>query len=257
LIDRASLVRLYRGERRVLEIPNFLREDLGSVVRYSPAQPNVDGVVCFTSLASCEVDDAIRRHVAHFRALGTGFEWKVYGSDEPQSLREGLLEAGFEEGSPELLMVYDVGRFRPASREARDGIEIRRIVDGAALAQFVDLQERIWNRSFEWLLDQLRSTFERSSFYGAYDEDRLVGTGWIEYPGGSQFAELHGGAVLPQWRGRGIYSRLFESRMIDAYDQRVPWVAVDAAPLSRPILEAKGFAKLDTTYPMVYARGLA
>ncbi len=185
--------------------------------------------------------------------MNIGFEWKVYDSDEPESLRAALLDAGFAEGEPELLMAYEVANFRPADKKAADGIEIRRINDMDALEQVVDMQQRIWNRSFAWLLAQLRGAWEQSSFFAAYEQRRLVGTGWIEYPRRSQFAELHGGAVLPNFRRRGVYSRLFESRMIDARERGVNWVAVEAAPMSRPILEAKRFEKLDATYPLVWA----
>lgn len=48
--------------------------------------------------------------------MNVGFEWKAYGSDEPESLKERLLEAGFEEGEPESLMVYELSKFRSASK---------------------------------------------------------------------------------------------------------------------------------------------
>lgn len=44
--------------------------------------------------------------------------------------------------------------------------------------------------------------------------------------------------------------------MIDALERRVGCVAVDAAPMSRPILQAKGFRSLDVTYPMTWSHDL-
>ena len=152
-------------------------------------------------------------------------------------------------------MIYDVSKFRSAMRATDDDVEVLRINDDAGLDEIVDIQEQVWSRSFGWLLDGLREMWDRASFYAAYEQGRLVGTGWIEYPEASQFAELHGGAVLPEFRGRGIYSRLFESRLIDALEWGARWVAVDAAPMSRPILEVKGFRRLDATYPMTWSFG--
>lgn len=249
MTEAASLIRLYRQERRALEIPGFRREDLGTVVRYTPTGPDAEGLVCFTSVPETDLHTEVERHIAHFRAANVAFEWKVYSSDEPASLRERLRGVGFEEGEPESLMVYETRKFTPASTAA-PAVTIVRIETEAKLGELVQLQERVWNRSFEWLLDTLREMWSRTSFYAAYEHGRLVGAGWIEYPEGSRFAELHGGAVLPAFRRRGIYSRLWQSRMRDALDRGVEWVAVDAAPMSRPILEAKGFRKLDGTYPM-------
>ena len=247
----------YRCERRLLEIPDFRREDFGTVVRYSPIRQDAEGIVCFTKLPADELGNEIQRHIAHFDSIDIGFEWKVYGSDEPKSLRDKLVDAGFEQGEPELLMIYEVARFRSTPRFGMDGIEVRRIEDIRMLKPIAEFQELIWGRSFAWLFDRLRSIWNQCTFLSAYDNRRLVGTGWIEYPKASQFAELHGGAVLPAYRGRGIYSQLFQTRMADALERGLKWVAVDAAPMSRPILEAKGFERLDTTYPMTWARRAA
>ena len=69
-----SLVGDYRRERRLLEIPDFRREDFGAVVRYSPIRQDAEGIVCFTSLSADELGNEIRRHIAHFEAMNVGFE---------------------------------------------------------------------------------------------------------------------------------------------------------------------------------------
>ncbi|MDQ2076254.1 GNAT family N-acetyltransferase [Marinimicrobium sp. ABcell2] len=246
------LTESYRTERRLMEMSDFLREDLGTVVRYSPLSQNVEGLVCFANIPHQLLDEEIQRHIAHFDGMNIGFEWKVYDSDEPACLRDKLIEAGFQEGEAESLMVYDTSEHRPAVVSELGGIMVRRIEHTNELNEVVDLQETIWDRSFSWLFDQLLSIWNHGTFYGAYDNERLVGAGWIEYPPGAQFAELHGGSVLPAFRGRGIYSQLLHKRLSDALVKGVRWVAVDAAPMSRPILEAKGLKKLDTTYPMAW-----
>jgi GNAT superfamily N-acetyltransferase len=248
---KASAVReAYRRERRSSEIPNFLREDLGTIVRYSPQRQDAEGLVCFANLSADCLAAEIRRQTEYFAVREIGFEWKVYGSDEPACLTDMLVDAGFERGEAETLMVYELSKPQSRARPRSDGIDVRRVDDISALRQIAEFQELIWGRSLLWLLDQLRSSWEQCTHFGAYDGRQLVGTGWIEYPKGSQFAELHGGAVLPAYRGRGIYSRVFEARAADARARGLRWLAVDAAPMSGPILEAKGCERLDVTIPM-------
>jgi N-acetylglutamate synthase-like GNAT family acetyltransferase len=250
----AALIGEYRQDRRQQELPNFVREDLGSVVRYSPTRSDADGIVCFTDIADGELHEQIRRHVAHFEQLGVGFEWKVYGSDQPADLAARLVDAGFEQGDPEALMMFEVSRFRASGRTPAVGVQFSRLTNVAMLEPLTRFQETIWQRSFPWLPEHMRKLWNTTSFYVAHYEDELIGLGYIEYPHGSRFAEMHGGSVLPAFRGRGIYSALFELRMLDARERGVSCVAVDAAPMSRPILEAKGFEWMDATYPMTWVR---
>jgi GNAT superfamily N-acetyltransferase len=89
-----------------------------------------------------------------------------------------------------------------------------------------------------------------AAVFCARDAGRVVGTGWIDFFDASPFAQLCGGSVLERWRGRGVYDALFERRLVEAKSRGVRWLAVDAAPMSRPILEKKGFRFVCDTYPM-------
>jgi GNAT superfamily N-acetyltransferase len=250
--EAGSISEHYRRDRRGRELPGFRREDLGSLVRYTPVSSSADGIVCFTDVAADQLAVEIARQVDYFQAAGVGFEWKVYGSDRPADLQTQLGAAGFEAGEPELLMAFEVARYRPDPGVAIPGMEMRRLGHPSELAALVDLQQRVWGREFDWLHDQLAGMWDHTAFFAAFDGPEIVGSGWIEYPEGSGFAEIHGGAVLPPYRGRGIYSGLLEPRLRDAADRGIDWVAVDAAPMSRPILEAKGFVPVDTTCPMLW-----
>lgn len=116
MTEPGSPISLYRQERRAQEIPGLRREDLGTVVRYTPTSPLAEGLVCFTRVAETDLHAEIERHIAHFRAANVGFEWKVYDSDEPASLRDRLRSAGFEEGEPESLMVYETRTYARCAR---------------------------------------------------------------------------------------------------------------------------------------------
>ena len=149
-------------------------------------------------------------------------------------------------------MVLDVDAVSAAAAPP-EGIVIE-AAHGALLDRIADLQERVWDISLPWLPRVLREMSEpgtgTAEVFCARAGDRIVGSGWIEFHGGSPFAQLCGGAVLADWRGRGIYSALYACRIAQAKARGVPWIAVDAAPMSRPILEEKGFRFVCHTYPM-------
>ena len=76
MTEAASLIRLYRQERRALEISGFRREDLGTVVRYTPTSPNAEGLVCFTHVSETGLHEEIERHISHFRAANAAFDFE-------------------------------------------------------------------------------------------------------------------------------------------------------------------------------------
>ncbi len=251
-MQRKSLLEAYRRDRRALELPGYTREDLGHLVRYTPMGVRGEGFVVFTHLAAAEVDAEIARQIAYFSAMGRGFEWKAYASDAPSDLQARLGAAGFAAGDPEVLMSCEPRALGTPARRAPAGVELRRLADRQALHEVASLQEAIWARPFGGLAEHLAGAWDYSAYYAAYFDGRMIGSGWIEFASGSAFAELHGGSVLAEFRGRGVYSQLLGARLQDAAARDVAWVTVDAAPMSRPILEAKGFERLDGTRPMTW-----
>ncbi|MEM7672460.1 MAG: GNAT family N-acetyltransferase [Verrucomicrobiota bacterium] len=253
-IETDSILKAYTLDRRAYNLPNYRREDLGRIVRYTPLQADADGIICFTNLLEHELDSEIQRQCEYFKSKSLAFEWKVYDFDKPSTLLQRLLENGFEQGDEEALMVYDLNNSLPTRDKEIEDIKIRKISSVEDLAAIVRIQETIWNRSFPWLQEQLLSMSDSTAYFCAFDGDLPMAAGWIEYPEGSLFAELHGGSVYPEYRGRGIYTELFRSRVEDAMVKGFPYISVDAAPMSRPILESKGFTKLCSTYPLTMKR---
>ncbi|MEM9283578.1 MAG: GNAT family N-acetyltransferase [Verrucomicrobiota bacterium] len=249
-IETSSIRRAYTSDRRAYDFPNYRREDFGSFVRYTPLREDADGIICFTKVPEHELNYEIQRQCEYFKSRDLSFEWKVYDFDEPSNLVQRLLENGFEQGDEEALMVYDLRRSPTQSEKKTEGIQIREISSVEDLTAIVRIQETIWNRSFPWLQDQLLSMTDSTAYFCAFDGNQPIAAGWIEYPKDSSFAELHGGSVYPEYRGRGIYSELFRIRKEQARAKGVPFISVDAAPMSRPILESKGFIKLSSTYPL-------
>lgn len=87
------------------------------------------------------------------------------------------------------------------------------------------------------------------SHYVAKVHVEIIGSGWTEYLEDSKFPELHGGAIAPQWRGKGVYSALLNARLLELAQRGYKYITVDAAPISYPILKKKGFKRLATSRP--------
>ena len=152
-------------------------------------------------------------------------------------------------------MIRDIDDERAGRQDAPGDVEIRAAcARNSVIDDIVKVQEETWDCAFPGLAAQLRNALAtnspESAIYCAYLEGAPVGTGWIDFTQGSRFADIHGGAVLSHARGRGIYTLLYDRRVEDARARGVRFLAVDAAPMSRPILLAKGFVHVCDTYPM-------
>jgi GNAT superfamily N-acetyltransferase len=212
----------------------------------------MEGIVQFATLAPDVETAQIAEQLAHFRTHRQDFEWKVHAIDRPSDLRERLTALGFEAGDEETLKAF---RCRALDAPvASPSCEVRRVVDAAGIDALMALQRQVWNEDFDWLrtllVDRLRDEPDTLSIYSAYVDGELVGGGWTDFPAGSRFPELHGGAVLPKARGRGVYRALFEVRIAEATRRGYDTLCVDASAMSRPILERIGFAPICHTVPM-------
>jgi hypothetical protein len=244
----------YVQDRRRQNLELFSREDLGYLVRYTP-RADVDGFVTFARLQPSAVESVIREQIAYFDSRRKNFEWKHYSLDEPGNLKAILADRDFVASDQEAFMVCPVNTF--VAPEARPGrCEIVRIDSEQGVRDVVAVNEEVWDTPRSWLADDLLRRLANEpgqiSIYCAYLDGRPVGTGWTSFPQGSKFPELHGGAVLKELRGRGIYKALYLRRLTEIAGRKYTRVAVDASPMSRPILEKMGFMHVCTTTPMLY-----
>ena len=98
----------------------------------------------------------------------------------------------------------------------------------------------------------MQSNPESIGVYVAYDSGRPVGSARSSFHSQSVFSGLWGGAVLPEFRGRGVYHSMIRHRAIDAHEYGACYLQVDALPTSCPILERLDFRQLSTTHPCVW-----
>lgn len=250
---RRDIFREYVTHRRLEAIPGFDIEVLPDITRYSPSATMGDeALLAYARFPAGEADRRIAEELGRFRERGWEGEWKLYDFDEPADLKARLEAAGLRSHHVEALMVLDLSAARVTDARHDDGIAIERAT-GSALDEIAAFQEEVWGARFPWLRHVMRLVGDPGGtgvVFCARDGARLVGSGWLELHGGSRFVQLCGGAVLERYRGRGIYSRLFERRVVEARQRGAAWIAVEAAPMSRPILEKKGFRFVCHTHPM-------
>jgi GNAT superfamily N-acetyltransferase len=254
-----DIFELFARHVRARPLDGFRLEVLPHLSRFTATTPGGEGFVGYARLPAGREEAVIAEQVAHFARAGQGFEWKVFALDQPADLRQRLEAHGFVAGPVEGFSVRPL-RGDPLPVRLPAGHAIRPLTDEAGIRAFARVQEEVWERGFpghlEALLQMLRDAPAATEFYGAYCGDWLVGGGKLDYLVGSPFAELHVGAVLPAFRGRGLYSALYHTRLNRAQAQGYGYLAVDAAPMSRPILAAKGFLPVCDTWPMqIPARG--
>ena len=251
-METREMLRLYDlHERRKASIPGFTRMESPTVLRM------VDPTGEFHHIAWSGLDEesaerAIDAELEFFAARGEGFEWKLYSHDRPADLKERLAAKGFEIGEDEAIMALDLAGYA-FPEPVLAGFEIRRIRESAALEDVARISRQVWGedqRSFlEGIAGQLRDSPEYISLYVAYAGGEPVSSARINFPEGSPFASLWGGATLEAWRRRGIYSALLATRLREAAGRGYAYVTIDAGPMSRPIAEKKGFRLLSTSNP--------
>ena len=237
--DRAALFAAYGRERRHVAPPGYRLEDFGTFVRYTPTRPGLEGFIAFTAIEAADLDAVIAAQADHFAAAGCDWEWKVYDFDRPADLAERLRAAAFAASPREAFMVYPTESHR--SRPLRPGIRLARAGSPPDIRRVVEVQAAVWGEELTWLEAALTDAARTDVILLAFADGQPAGTGWINFTAGSDFADLHGGAVLPEFRGRGVYSALFDARAEEAQRRGVSYLAVDAAPMSRPILLRQGF----------------
>lgn len=240
------------------EDPDFRFEWDGPVFRFAGRNPAPAwNCVIFSDLTEATADDAIARQVAHFRALGHSFEWKLHSHDRPADLGAKLETAGLQPGDAEGLAVLEVAA-PLGERPIPPGVEIRRLDDPATFDPLVALSIAVFGNQDDapGLVAELKKEAARQpdtlSVYAAIADGTMVSAGWIRFHGGSRFASLWGGGTLPGWRGQGIYSALVARRAGEARERGFKWLTVDCSPESRPILERRGFRVVSEITPWIW-----
>jgi len=242
-----DILALFDQERYNNEIPNMRREANLEIVRYIDLV-STRSTITYTKLSLERVEAVIEQEVAYFEELDHEFEWKVYSQDIPSDLKAHLVAHGFEAEEPaEAIVVLAVDN-APAKLLQPVSLDIRRITYADQLADVREIHDHVWQNDSSWLVDFLAATLESSpnyiSIYVAYKDNQPVSCGWTFFPMHSQFAGLFGGSTVAAYRQNGYYTALLAARLQEAQQRGVPYLTVDAGPMSLPVLEKLGFRLL-------------
>lgn len=248
------LARYDTEERRQVSIPGFRREATKRLVRMIDEAGDY-AYIAWSDLQTETVDAAIEAEMAHFGAMGLEFEWKTYSHDAPATLVERLEAHGFVVEEDEAIMAIDLSDLGTApAPDAR--LRIRRIVDPLDMGDYGIVERQVWGEDASTFMGHLSASLrdhpDYQSIYVAYLDDQPVCAARVNFSVGSSFASLWGGSTIKEYRGRGIYSAMLDLRLREARARGYAFATIDAGPMSRPIVERRGFRLLAMSNPCVY-----
>ncbi len=250
-VDNLEFLRLLDEHRQTTTIPGFRRERTAETCRHMDAE-GIHSIVLHSRLESADADRIIDREIEHFRALGHCFEWKVFEHDAPADLRHRLVARGFVIEETEAVMVLDLAEV-PAPLLAPASADIRPLNDPDKLQDILEVWSRVWPEEDQshWVRKIAQSMRERPgsvSPYVAYVDGVPAATARLSVAPDDPFGYLGGGATRAEFRGRGLYTDLLRVRVREAVARGLKYLMVDARPMSRPILEKRGFMLVSHAY---------
>lgn len=224
--------------------------------------PGGRGFVTYRDLA--DADDAtveawVEQALDHYRRDPSvdRVEWKTRGHDRAPGLHEVLTQHGFQREETESIMIgraelLDVDVPLPSP------VRLRRVTDEPDVRAMTAMQDVAFGHAVagemaEALLRRL-ALDDGMELWVAEADGEVVGAGRLEPVAGTGFAGVWGGAVLPGWRGRGIYRALTAARARSALGLGKTLVHSDSTELSRPILHHAGLVAVSTTTPYGWRR---
>jgi len=143
----------------------------------------------------------------------------------------------------EAILVLDV-RAAPAALLA-PAANVRRLRQIDELRDAAAVRRRVrGDDGIERLAYEMAHAPDYLSVYVAYADNVPAACGWIRFPQASAFASLWGGSTVPELRNRGLYTALLAARVQEARARGWRYLTIDAGPMSRPIVEKRGFRLL-------------
>jgi hypothetical protein len=216
----------------------------GKPVAQPPHLTRHEGSIIWQDLAAADFDDVIAQEIKLAATGNREFEWKLYSHDAPLGLAEALVAAGFVQQPTETIMVRraDLG---PATDVA--GLTITKVTTLEDATACFDLLFDVFGNNFDVspqaLLD--RSLGGEPFYLGHYE-------GRLDVPPGCNFGGLYGGATHKDYRRRGFYRPIVQTRCNAALEAGCSYVFSEALPTSRPILQALGFEPLGEVTGFVF-----
>lgn len=205
-------------------------------------------------LAADKVDDAVDEARAWYAALGQPeHAWWIGASATPADLEERLAGRGLVP-DPEQPVTTAMVLDRAPDVPDRPGVEVQPLRSADDLRRMLEIDVAVWETTEQdraTLFADLDATWARvqaqqgRTTYLAYVDGVAVAYATLVMST-SGVGTLLGGSTLPEARVRGAYQALVARRWADAVAQGAPGLAVQASPMSRPVLERLGFEATGT-----------
>ena len=205
--------------------------------------------------SAAETDQKIAETIDYHRQKNIGFQWWVSPFDTPADLRERLERHG-------MVLAGDAAMM---ARLGLDDLDIPinpavqvELIDGTDETA-LDAMFHVTQVCFAWtdeqiaenrpgMIERLRNPKfrEKEASFLARLDGQPVAYGRLLLEGG--LAYLGGSGVLPEFRGRRVYGTLLRRRLEEAQRRGYHVAAINAEPLSRPIVEKYGFKEYERIY---------
>jgi len=251
MVDTAALLAAYDAQMRIPTgaVPDGLAYEFdGPLLRIVGG--HVGRIRAPRDVTGAGLDRLIARQRDYFQARGQGVEWKLRAHDLPTDLPERLIAAGFVPQGPSAVLLGFADEVA-AEPVLPDGVVLRRVSAAEDLRRFADHQTEVTGSDCSWVAADLGARVSadpsRITILVAEAGTQFACTAFAEYPPGSDFAALLGGATLPAWRGRGLYRAMVAARAREAVARGFRLLHVDASPASAPILRRLGFHEVTTS----------
>ena len=246
------LVRYDKDLRMRIMYPEARREITGDVVRFIRTAPGMN-FVSFTFANENQLHDVIHQEMDYFIPLNQPFTWKVYDHDLLPSLKHELRTHDFvEDNDPADVMVLDLDR-APAHLlypVHPTNSSIRRITTLDGLKDVIHVLNSVYGNDHSWVNNRLGMHMKIPGYlsvYVAYVQDQPASVAWTYFPMG-HFATLFAGSTIAQYRKQGLYTSLLATRLKEIRERGYPFAAVEAGPMSGPIVAKHGFQHLTTVW---------
>lgn len=247
-----EILDLYDQHQRVQIVHPDMRKDIfPHLVRLIRPAPGTS-FVSYSRLDPAQADAQIDEQLAYFKENHLPFSWAVFEHDTPPDLKERLAVRGMKVYDPMDVMVLDLddipqSLLGPTADILPPGAELRTI---HRLDQLIDVEgvlQKVWGSSFAWIQERLGSHLNIPGYLyvtAVYMDGQAASVGWVYFHPGNPFANLYGGATLPDYRGRGFYTALLAARAQEARRRGYRFLTIDAGPMSGPIVLKHGFQLL-------------
>ncbi|MEN6668759.1 GNAT family N-acetyltransferase [Psychrobacter sp. B38] len=203
---------------------------------------------------SLSINKLIESEVAYFTNINQPFEWKVYGTDLPTDIGKRLLATGFVEEETPSLLVCDIGNYQ-IDLTTPDEVECKKAISKQMFREYLEIQSTEFPLDIDEEVNQHWTKYENDkncTIYVVYRQGKPVASARINFTPDSIFAGIWAGTTLKEYTGKGYYQILLNYRIDEAKQRGRQYIAIDALPTSRPIVEKHGFKFITSITTYIY-----